>query len=150
MADANTKLVLVDLLPVMDRDLQLRVGVLEGATHTDAKGRSIPVAEYAMHNEYGTRRIPSRPFLRTSLDIYGEAWAAELSDLISEGVDPEDALERVGAMAQADIRRVIEEWATPPNKESTIRRKRSQRDNPLVDSGDLQDAIAYDVYGGIK
>lgn len=46
MAAANTKLVLVDLLPVMDRDLQLRVGVLEGATHTDAKGRSIPVAEY--------------------------------------------------------------------------------------------------------
>lgn len=150
MAAANTKLVLADLLPVMDRDLQLRVGVLEGATHTDEKGRSIPVAEYALYNEYGTRRIPSRPFLRTSLDIYGEAWAAELADLIGEGADPENALERVGAMAQADIRQTIEEWRTPPNKLATIRRKRSQRDNPLVDSGDLHDAIAYDVSGGTK
>lgn len=150
MAAANTELVLADLLPVMDRDLQLRVGVLEGATHADEKGRSIPVAEYALYNEYGTRRIPSRPFLRTSLDIYGEAWAAELADLISEGVDPENALERVGAMAQADIRQTIEEWRTPPNKLATIRRKRSQRDNPLVDSGDLHDAIAYDVSGGAK
>lgn len=150
--DASVKgVTIADLLPVMGRDLRLVIGVLEGATHIDGgKGaKPIPVAEYAAYNEFGTQRIPARPFLRTSLDTFAEAsWLPELASLIGEGVPPETALNRVGLQAQADIRRVIEEWASPPNAPSTIKRKRSGRDNPLVDSGDLLDAIDYHVEGG--
>ena len=141
---------LADLLPDAGRDLRLKIGVLEGATHTTGgrNARAIAVAEYAMYNEYGTLRIPSRPFLRFALDSFGEAaWLPELADLLREGVEPEAALARVGAQAQADVRRVIEAWAEPPNSPATIARKRSKRDNPLVDSGDLLDAIDFEIEG---
>lgn len=150
MAASVSGVSIADLLSVMGQDLRLKIGVLEGATHiTEGKNaKAIPVAEYAMYNEFGTQKIPSRPFLRFSLDTFGQdAWLPELADLLREGVAPEVALNRVGLQAQADIRRVIEEWASPPNAPSTIKRKRSKRDNPLVDSGDLLDAIDYHVGG---
>lgn len=142
---------LADLLPDVGRDLRLKIGVLEGATHTTAgkNARSIAVAEYALYNEYGTRRVPSRPFLRFALDTFAEAaWLPELAAQLREGVDPQTALTRVGAQAQADVRRVIEAWAQPPNSPATIARKRGKRDNPLVDSGDLLDAIDFEIEGG--
>ncbi len=163
MAASNTKIPeLAKLLPDVGRDLRLKVGVLYGATHTtapkepkDGKKRkkqaqptTIQVAEYAIYNEYGTQRIPSRPFMRFSLDTFAEsAWIPELAQLIKEGMDPETAFNRVGLQAQADVRRVIEAWKEPENKKSTIRHKRSGRDNPLVDTGDLLDAIDYELEG---
>lgn len=149
MAASNTKgPVLAKLLPDVGRDLRLKIGVLEDATHTTVgkNARSIKVAEYAIYNEFGTRRIPSRPFMRFSLDTFAEsAWLPELAQLLKEGEDPEKALGKIGAQAQGDVRRVIEAWAQPGNAESTIRQKRSGRDNPLVDSGDLLDAIDFEI-----
>ena len=154
MAASVSGVSIADLLSVMGQDLRLKIGVLEGATHQPVNkkgepvGEPIPVAEYAMYNEFGTQRIPARPFLRTSVDTFAEeSWLPELADLLREGVAPEVALNRVGLQAQADIRQVIEEWDSPPNAPSTIKRKRSKRDNPLVDSGDLLDAIDYHVGG---
>ena len=46
MAAANTDPFFV--LKNMARNLELRVGVLEGATHTDESGRTIPVAELSL------------------------------------------------------------------------------------------------------
>ena len=155
MAASVSGVSIADLLPVMGHDLRLVIGVLAGATHQPVNrkgepvGEPIPVAEYAAYNEFGTQRIPARPFLRTSVDMFAEeSWLPELADALKEGVPPETALNRVGLQAQADIRRVIEEWKDPPNAPSTIKRKRSGRDNPLVDSGDLLDAIDYHVEGG--
>lgn len=153
MADANISsqinALVADMVNRYGRPAQLKVGILEGATHTDAKGNSIPVAQYAIYNEYGTNRIPSRPFLRTSMDIYHEAaWLPELADQIREGTPTEQALARVGEMAVGDIRETIEDWETPPNAPYTIARKRSRRNDPLVDSGDMVDAMAYDIKMG--
>lgn len=167
MAASNTKgPVLAKLLPRVAGDLRLKIGVMEGATHTtaprkdeeaegakkkrrkQAQPKTIQVAEYAMYNEFGTQRIPKRDFLRFSLDTFGEsAWLPELARLIKEGMEPEKAFTRVGAQAQADVRRVIEGWAIPKNEDSTIRQKRSGRNNPLVDSGDLLDAIDFEISG---
>ena len=163
MAASNTKIPeLAKLLPDVGRELRLKVGVLYGATHTtaprepkDGKKRkkqaqptTIQVAEYAMYNEYGTKRIPKRDFLRFSLDTFAEsAWMPELAQLIKKGMDLEMAFNRVGLQAQADVRRVIEAWAKPPNAESTKRHKHRGRDNPLVDTGDLLDAIDYELEG---
>lgn len=164
MAASNTKIPeLAKLLPDVGRELRLKVGVLYGATHTTApkepkdgkkkrkkqtKAQVIKIAEYAMYNEYGTKRIPKRDFLRFSLDTFAEsAWLPELAQLIKKGMDLEMAFNRVGLQAQADVRRVIEAWKEPENKKSTIRQKRSGVDNPLVDTGDLLDAIDYELEG---
>lgn len=161
------------ILKNMARDLELRVGVLEGATHTDESGRTIPVAEYAIYNEFGATirvtpkmraflhhkgihlkaeteelRIPPRPAVRGTVDEYGDDWAWMLARLLGKGVDPETALRQVGEVATADMKRTIESWAEPPNAPATVASKRSHRNNPLVDSGDYVDSIDYEVRGG--
>ena len=55
MADADKTL--GDLFELAEAGgLGIKVGVLEGAVHTAEEGHSVPVAEYAMANEYGTAR----------------------------------------------------------------------------------------------
>ena len=76
--------------------LGVKVGVLEGATHTDEKGRSVPVAEYAMANEYGTRRIPPRAAFRFTADARMSEWEDLLATRLWDGVDPRDALVQTG------------------------------------------------------
>lgn len=146
--DASIDSILFDLEPLTGDDLQLAVGVLENATHTDEKGNTMRIVEYAMANEYGTTRIPSRPAFRTAADEHAEEWAEKMGELLNNGADPEVALEVVGGLAMDDIRQTIEAWKTPPNASSTIARKRSKRDNPLVDSGDYMDSIDYEIRHG--
>ena len=137
-----------DLFELADAGgLGVKVGVLEGAVHTDEKGRSVPVAEYAMANEYGTRRIPPRAALRATADARMGEWEDLLATRLWDGVNPRDALVQTGGRMAADIREAIDQWAYPPNKPSTIARKRSKRDNPLVDSGDLLDAVDFTPTG---
>ena len=123
--------------------LGIKVGVLAGAMHTDEKGRTVPVAEYAMANEYGTRRIPPRAAFRSTADARMGEWEDLLATRLWDGVDPRDALIQTGGRMAADIQEAIDQWAYPPNKPSSIARKRSKRDNPLVDSGDLLDAVDF-------
>ena len=125
--------------------LGISVGVLEGATHREENGRTIPVAEYAMHNEFGTSRIPPRPAFRATADLRMDEWAGLLSDLLAGGVPAEPALTQGGGEAADSLREAIEDWATPPNAPSTIARKRSGRDNPLVNTGDLVDAVDFAI-----
>lgn len=127
--------------------LGVKVGVLEGATHTDEKERSVPVAEYAMANEYGTRRIPPRAAFRFTADARMSEWEDLLATRLWDGVDPRDALVQTGGRMAADIQEAIDQWKNPPNAPATIARKRSKRDNPLVDSGDLLDAVDFALTG---
>lgn len=127
--------------------LGVKVGILEGATHKDDSGRQTLIAEYAMHNEYGTRRIPPRAAFRVTADHRAEEWAELLADLLWAGVAPKDALTQVGGQIVADIQESIDQWRNPPNAPATIKRKRSKRDNPLVDSGDMLDAVSLALTG---
>lgn len=127
--------------------LGIKVGVLAGAMHTDEKGRTVPVAEYAMANEYGTRRIPPRAAFRSTADARMSEWEDLLVTRLWDGVDPRDALVQTGGRMAADIQEAIDQWPDPPNKPSTIARKRSKQDNPLVDSGDLRKAVNFALTG---
>lgn len=127
--------------------LGIKVGVLEGAVHTDEEGHSVPVAEYAMANEYGTRRIPPRAAFRSTADARMGEWEDLLATRLWDGVDPRDALIQTGGRMVEDFQEAIDEWPDPPNKPSTIARKRSKQDNPLVDSGDLMKAVKFALTG---
>lgn len=127
--------------------LGVKVGILDGATHTDEKGRTVPIAEYAMANEYGTRRIPMRPAFRFTADKRMSEWEDLLVTRLWDGVAPQDALVQTGGRMVEDIREAIESWQHPPNAPSTIASKRGKRDNPLVDSGDMLDAVDFALTG---
>ena len=83
--------------------LGIKVGVLAGAMHTDEKGRSVPVAEYAMANEYGTRRIPPRAAFRSTADARISEWEDLLATRLWDGLDPRDALAQTGGLVEIEL-----------------------------------------------
>ena len=109
------------------------------------------LAEKARGNEFGTisklgnEHIPARPFLRPTFD--DPKVQRKLMELargfVSEGVDPYDVLEKVGAMMQSEIQAKIRSNIKPANAPSTIKRKRSRR--TLIDKGRMIQAITYKV-----
>ena len=162
---------LVDLYELTGEDIGLKIGVLEGATSIRkpkkskkkkkakkekdeggekpaARERVMKVAEYAMHNEYGTDTIPPRPALRTTHDDCEEEWFELLENLIDGGEEPEQALRAVGEQAVNAVMRAIEDWSDPPNKQSTVDYKNSGRNDPLIDQGDYLAAISYQIVRG--
>lgn len=117
------------------------VGVTSGTT--DNTGAS--VAQYAAMNEYGTSRIPARPFMRTAFDDNRqklERTADRAVGLVIDGKMSETTyLESMGQVMQSLIVKSIESGNWAPNAESTIRQKKS--DKPLQDQGILLANISY-------
>lgn len=150
MVARNTSLDLRALLPNVTGKHGVKAGVLKNATHTPKNGGpAVSIAEYAMYNEYGTSRIPARPFMREAMDTYAEkAWMPELADMIcKDRLDPQTAMARLGDIMVADIRQTIEDspaWAVP-NAESTRRMKERADTHPLINSGDLERALSREV-----
>ena len=138
----------------------LRVGFLEGATYparTNARflaavgskatpkvQPSMPIAQAAFWNEFGTTTVPSRPFFRTTIAAKSKQWGEKLGNaLIATDYNGEAALRMLGQDVADDITRSIAEWDSPPNAELTQRIKGF--DKPLVDSGDMQRAVDYEI-----
>ena len=130
--------------------MALRAGVMEGAKNIDTHE---PVAPYAAANEFGTSRIPSRPFLRSTVDAKKDEWSDYLGRAISAGATPRQAVERTGERMVADVQETIESNMPPANAPGTIRRKLRQEDKggglmhagTLIDTGSLRRSIAFEV-----
>jgi hypothetical protein len=155
-------------MPVIDRDLGYgdfmtrlagmhSVSVLVGVDGTGTEvevgegGKVIAtpdLAQIALWNEFGTEdgHVPERSFLRSTMD---ENRAKYLNlqqvavDRMLDGLAPRTAYGAIGLVACADVRRKIRNRVDPANAESTIRQKDS--DVPLVDTGELYDAIGYQI-----
>ena len=122
---------------------ELRAGVLEGATNTEGQ----KVAEYAAYNEFGTSRIPARPFMRTTLQEQRGEWVQGLGRLLASH-GPEQALHFVGRRMEDDIRTKILSNMAPANAPSTVARKNKEeagRAGTLVDTGALAKSISYEI-----
>lgn len=143
----------------------LKVGILENATNADT-GASI--AEYAYWNEFGTKNIPARPFFRNAISDNTDTWAASLKNqLKTMGVTDknvvEKALKKTGQLMRSDIQQSITKGGFEPLAPETIARKegrlkelkalkkagqtikKSQYTIPLKDTGDMFNAISYEV-----
>ena len=123
----------------------VKVGILENATNADT-GASI--AEYAYWNEFGTKNIPPRPFFRNAISDNSDTWAKSISSqLKTMGVTDKNvvakALRRTGKLMRSDIQQSISKGGFKPLKPATIKRK--GKATPLVDTGDMRNAISYKV-----
>lgn len=129
----------------------VKVGILENATNADT-GASI--AEYAYWNEFGTKDeeeqevIPARPFFRNAISDNSDTWAGSIKNqLKTMGVTDknvvEKALKRTGQLMRSDIQQSISKGGFKPLKPATIKRK--GKATPLVDTGDMRNAISYEV-----
>ena len=128
-------------------DGSVKVGVLQGKG-TESNGTNL--VDVAVYNEYGTERIPSRPFMRLAADNHGEEWqdtAAKLvSVVITGGITKQQVLEIIGNKAKGDIQSVIGSSQLDANALSTVKRKGSAA--PLIDTGRLRSSIDFRIEGG--
>ena len=132
--------------------LRVRVGVLDDApkrTEASKRGEKFTLLEVAAVHEFGApdAGIPQRSFIRAGVDQYA-AEIADARDRLAAGVlagkvEPENALEMLGAFVQGKLQTRIAEGISPPLAESTIRRKKSSK--PLIDTGQLRSSITYRV-----
>lgn len=85
------------------------------------------VATIAFWNEYGTKRIPARPFLSLAYYRYLKGLKAVRDrvylEVITGKMPVKDALSIMGEWFAAKVKRTIDSVTTPPNAPSTIRRK---------------------------
>ena len=125
---------------------KINVGVLRTAGRS-ADGKT-DLVDIAMWNEFGTARIPKRPFMRIAEEKHGKEWqklATDLADKVDMGeMNEEQLYEIVGNKMVGDIQEVIgNRNQLQANAPATVRRKKS--DAPLIDTGQLRQAISFEV-----
>ena len=131
-----------------------KVGLQEGEKAKDMSDLVVVGAA----NEFGTKRIPARPFIRSTYDDNREQLFALIDrqyGRILDGVaTAKSALARIGSWLEARTKKKIVDIREPPNAPSTARRKalrtkagRSDRammiNNPLIDTGQMRQAIRH-------
>lgn len=137
------------LQKIADIGLGVKAGIPKGATSTD--GKSIPT--YAAFNEFGTSRIPPRPFLQTTAKDQGAKWVATVAaQTQGNTTDPaawKRAMVLTGETMKADIQRTIQSGSFAPNAPATVRAKarkgKVEPDHPLIDTGQMLASVWYEV-----
>lgn len=122
-------------------DKEVRIGFQHGkATEEDGTD----VCDVAAWNELGTVNMPSRPFLRKSVDEnegkINSFLQSKMKDLV-RGVSAEQVLKEIGIFQKDLIQEKITEGSFAPNAESTVRQKGGSK--PLIDSGRMRQSVNY-------
>lgn len=104
----------------------------------------------AAANEFGTKNIPARPYIRGAIDHHAseiQELAVIYSGQILDGIISRyEALTLIGQYIEGVTKKFMVNLKEPPNAESTIKRKGSE--NPLIDKSNLLGSIRYVVKSG--
>lgn len=124
----------------LEKGASVEVGFFEGATEDDGT----PVALVAALNEFGTSRIPPRPFFRNAIAKNSSKWPTNIAAALkANNYDAAVALKLVGDEIVSEIQDSIRSNTPPPNAPSTVAAKGS--DSTLRDSGVMLRSVAYVV-----
>ena len=121
------------------KDITSLDGTVVSAGVMDSKN-----ATKAAINEYGTSKIPQRPFMRTATSRYGKSWgskSAKAVQSVMKGMPISQVTELIGMQMKSDISSTLTKGPWIPNAPSTIAKKGSSR--PLIDTGELRASINY-------
>lgn len=131
----------------------VQVGFLADAQYPAKHGiRGTPrnissVAQVAFMNEFGTSRMPARPFFRTMIESKSPRWGFALGqNLRATNYNAVAAMTRMGIGIQGQLTASIREWSSPPNAPYT--QKVKGFNDPLVDEGIMLRSVDYQVTGG--
>ncbi|WP_244141766.1 hypothetical protein [Mannheimia bovis] len=146
-------------MAVVDRDLgfaeimtslkklggkEIKVGI-QGDEEAEYKN-GVSVIDVAIFNEYGTDKIPSRPFIRQCFALHSQEAYERLRkvvDFIERGGDVDLALGNIGQWYEDQMKNVLMTYPWKPNSPATIKWKGSSR--PLLNTKQLRDSIRYKV-----
>lgn len=122
-------------------EMEVRVGFQKGKATED---NGTDVCDIAAWNELGTVNMPSRPFLRKSVDEneskINNFLQSKKKDLV-RGVSAEKVLKEIGIFQKDLIQEKITEGDFAPNAESTIKKKGSSK--PLIDTGRMRQSVNF-------
>lgn len=124
---------------VSRKEQHVKVGILDNSKYPDGTS----VATVAFMNEYGTAKIPPRPFFRQTISEQKSNWTKLAKDAIQMGYSIEHTLGLVGAQMQTDIQYSIMTWTTPPNADYTVAMKGFNA--PLRHTLLMHDSIKFEV-----
>lgn len=109
-----------------------------------AEDNGTDVVDVAAYNELGTSRIPSRPFIRDSVDNHKDKISSfckgQVRRLVT-GATAEDCLKKIGVFGVSLIQEEITKGSFVQNSEPTIRKKGSSK--PLIDTGRMRQSVKY-------
>lgn len=120
-----------------------KVGWFETAAYKDGT----PVAYVATIHEFGTSRIPARPFMRPAVAEYGPQWVQQIGEgakaALRGSVSARDVLEIVTLRAAGDVAKSITAVTSPALSPATVKRKGFTK--PLVDTGQMIQSVTGKV-----
>lgn len=130
------------------------IGVYQEAGSYSEGNNPPTVVEVALWNEFGTRSIPERSFIRSAVDDNMskiDQWLGELRNAVLDGKMTErKALEALGFRIQVLIQNKIKSNVPPPNAASTVKTKEQKGSahphDTLQDTDLLLRSITYRVF----
>lgn len=141
----------IDDLLKAAKSAAVKVGVLKGTGEHPYAKQGQTIALIAAWNEFGNKRVPSRPFMRTTLRehmYYKKELLAILTNNLRSLKYQTIPLKQLGVKAASDMQAKITTNDFRANTESTIARKSTtsgRKDKPLIDSGTLRKSIQSQV-----
>ncbi|ULJ66175.1 hypothetical protein [Wielerella bovis] len=135
------KAVLTDLVAKMAVKAVTQAGVISPtATYPDGT----KVAQVAAWNEFGTERIPPRPFFRQTVAENSGKWRVQATHLLKANhYNVKLTLQQMGEQMSSDLVQTISTFSEPPNADSTVAKKGFNA--PLRDTGVLLRSIGNNV-----
>lgn len=118
----------------------VRVGFLEDATYPDGT----PVAYVAAIQNFGSGKIPPRPFFSNMVATYGPTWPDKIASLLkATGMDAEKTLALLGSDIAADLEQSILDTTGPALSQITLMLRKMFWSNPEDITGkDVGEAAA--------
>lgn len=129
-----------ELAQKVSRGGTLDVGFMAGATYPSGQS----VAMVAAIQEFGSARIPPRPFMRNMIAAKSAGWGPSAARILKQtNYDVKVTLDMLGIGISDQLRASINSNTPPPNAPSTVARKGFSQ--TLVDSGNLRNSVTYRV-----
>jgi hypothetical protein len=119
---------------------EVSVGFLENSTYPD--GTSTPLV--AAVQEFGSARIPSRPFFRNMIAKDSPGWPDATKALLkADDYNAKQALGQMGELIRGQLQQSILDTNEPPLAPATVKRKGFSK--PLVDTSHMMNSVDYRV-----
>ena len=130
-----------------------KIGWTGSDIHVDPDTGGIQlVAITALQNEFGSFRIPSRPFLRNTIRESSTQWLEKMEDdsrrVLDNSFGFDTVLENVTQLAVSDVRTTVQNRVLPQLSPYTLFRRREHGrtgDIPLYDTGHMMQTLTNEV-----
>lgn len=88
-------------------------------------------------------KIPPRPWLDVGVASGTKEYLAVIAEGVEKGLSSNTILNQIGVEAVGHVQQYIRDLKSPPNANSTKRKKGS--DNPLIDTGSMMQSVKYTI-----